>query len=208
MSDIAKGTELDNLGPMDQLTKQDSKEKKGNRPRSQSSIIPKNMAESIVEDAMHYKSQIIVDKGADKPKKSQALIVSIPRRVSANEHVLAPMSPFNTRAASESSGMVLGRSTSLQQFKVMPLADLHTFAYFRKNDTRPKRQRQLLYAFHLRHLEISAIYEADEKFVPRGEVVKGPSVLLKLNSLLKSKPKKKKTRSGIFLIIKAFSTGC
>lgn len=83
--------------------------------------------------------------------------------------------------------------------KAAPLNENMTFAYFRKFDIKPRRQRQLLYAVQIRRMEIKDKHDADEQFTPKSGIAqnKTSNVLMKLNSLLKTKKKKKKTRNGI-----------
>jgi hypothetical protein len=178
------------------------KEKKGNRPRSQSSIVkqPPDMSGDFPASkplAVQTATVTTTSVSQVSPKLAEPSQLKTPLTTSAPALPLPSGTPPASRV-STSSSISASRSASMQHFKVFPISDASTFAYFRKTDTKPRRQRQLLYAFHVRHTEIKQNYEADEKYVPKaGEAAKPPGVLIKLNSLLKTKKKKKKTRSGI-----------
>ncbi|KAI8915053.1 hypothetical protein BC831DRAFT_554507 [Entophlyctis helioformis] len=100
-------------------------------------------------------------------------------------------------------------TSSLLESRVgLPLSDAVSFAYFRRTDIHPKRERHILYALHVKQSEGTnlGVIAADEmSFDPdknkkaaerKEKVSKRSAALSKLNALLRPK-KKKKTRAGM-----------
>ncbi|KAI8915761.1 ankyrin repeat-containing domain protein [Gorgonomyces haynaldii] len=156
------------------------------RPRAQSSVMPKNAkldlspqgdTASLSEESSPKVSPVSLSPSKESPRS---------RRLSDGPSSSISKSPS---FSSQHSSFLL---------KVSPLTDAHTFAYFRRNDTMPKKQRQMLLAMHMRQKEIIASGVTEDMVPQAGNNPnsRGSSMLGKLNSLLKNK-KKQKTRGGI-----------
>ncbi|KAH6583928.1 hypothetical protein BASA60_001188 [Batrachochytrium salamandrivorans] len=88
----------------------------------------------------------------------------------------------------------------------LTLDDINSFAFFRKTDMHPKRERHILYALHLKHSDQSSMASGvsgqemmretlDSQKDKKEKLSKRSAALSKLNALLRSK-KKKRTRGG------------